>query len=276
MCCFVIPAPLLAIKRSRTIKGTVIASALVVAGMWLERFLIIVPTLAQPRLSFNWSTYRADMGRSHADVRDRSVISFCCMRCSQSCFRSSRCGNTKKASRPASTARLQARAHVKLNSRARDMTKPKIVVFDTRDEVLAALRELKRAGVPDSSITVMSSEPLHLEESDAPRSRIPGFAIAGGLIGAAFALALTSWTSRQVGLVTGGMPIVSPWAFGIIVFELTALGAILATLGRMIYEAGLGRPRALATYDKAVADGRIVLALDSASDGERDNVIDRT
>jgi molybdopterin-containing oxidoreductase family membrane subunit len=25
--------------------------------MWLERFLIIVPTLAQPRLTFNWGSY---------------------------------------------------------------------------------------------------------------------------------------------------------------------------------------------------------------------------
>jgi len=35
-----------------------IASALVVIGMWLERFLIIVPTLVQPRLTFNWGAYR--------------------------------------------------------------------------------------------------------------------------------------------------------------------------------------------------------------------------
>jgi hypothetical protein len=151
------------------------------------------------------------------------------------------------------------------------MAESKIVLFDTRDEVLAALRELARVGVPDSSITVMSSEPLHLEASNAPKTRIAGFAIAGGLIGAGFALALTSWTSRQVGLVTGGMPIVSPWAFATIVFELTALGAILATVGRMIYEAGLARPRALATYDKAVADGRVVMYVDCATDVECDN-----
>jgi Ni/Fe-hydrogenase subunit HybB-like protein len=58
VCCFFIPAPILAIKRLRTIKGTVIASAAIVMGMWLERFLIIVPTLARPRLGANWGTYR--------------------------------------------------------------------------------------------------------------------------------------------------------------------------------------------------------------------------
>jgi molybdopterin-containing oxidoreductase family membrane subunit len=57
ICCFIIPAPILAIKRLRTVTGTVIASIGVVTGMWLERFLIIVPTLAQPRLTFNWGSY---------------------------------------------------------------------------------------------------------------------------------------------------------------------------------------------------------------------------
>ena len=57
ICCFIIPAPLLACKRLRTIKGTMVASALIVVGMWLERFLIIVPTLTHPRLTFNWGTY---------------------------------------------------------------------------------------------------------------------------------------------------------------------------------------------------------------------------
>ncbi len=57
VCCFAIPAPLLAIKRFRTIKGTMVASVLVVIGMWFERFLIIVPTLTQPRFTFSWGTY---------------------------------------------------------------------------------------------------------------------------------------------------------------------------------------------------------------------------
>ena len=56
-CCFIIPVPILAIKKLRTITGTLIASIGIVIGMWLERFLIIVPTLAAPRLSYNWGHY---------------------------------------------------------------------------------------------------------------------------------------------------------------------------------------------------------------------------
>jgi len=48
--CFIIPFPLLAINKTRTILGTTIASAAVVIGMWLERFVIVVPTLTFQRL----------------------------------------------------------------------------------------------------------------------------------------------------------------------------------------------------------------------------------
>jgi molybdopterin-containing oxidoreductase family membrane subunit len=58
VCNFVIPFPLLAIKKLRTISGTVIASATIVVGMWLERFLIIVPPLSHKYLPYAWGTYR--------------------------------------------------------------------------------------------------------------------------------------------------------------------------------------------------------------------------
>jgi len=148
-----------------------------------------------------------------------------------------------------------------------------IRVFNTRREAVAAIHELEREGVPSSSITVMSSEPLHLEALHPPKTRIPGFAIAGGLFGAAFAILLTVWTSRRVGLVTGGMPIAPAWAFGIIVFELAALGAILATLGRMIFEARLGRRVAPADYDQAIASGRVVLTIKVAGERPKSSAI---
>src|SRR5213594_3206105 len=57
-CNFLIPFPLLAIKRFRTITGCVIAASTIVVGMWLERFLIIVPSLARKNLPYTWSSYR--------------------------------------------------------------------------------------------------------------------------------------------------------------------------------------------------------------------------
>jgi Ni/Fe-hydrogenase subunit HybB-like protein len=57
-CNFIIPFPLLAIKKLRTITGTVIASSTIVVGMWLERFLIVVPSLGTKNLPYSWSSYR--------------------------------------------------------------------------------------------------------------------------------------------------------------------------------------------------------------------------
>jgi Ni/Fe-hydrogenase subunit HybB-like protein len=57
-CNFLIPFPILAIKKLRTITGTVIASITVVIGMWLERFLIIVPPLEHKYLPYAWGNYR--------------------------------------------------------------------------------------------------------------------------------------------------------------------------------------------------------------------------
>jgi molybdopterin-containing oxidoreductase family membrane subunit len=49
-CCFVIPLVILANRRTRTVKGTVVASIAVIVGMWLERWTIVVPSLSNPRL----------------------------------------------------------------------------------------------------------------------------------------------------------------------------------------------------------------------------------
>jgi Ni/Fe-hydrogenase subunit HybB-like protein len=57
VCCFVIPLPILAFHRTRTVKGTVIASLAVIVGMWLERFTIVVPTLVNPRLPYPRGVY---------------------------------------------------------------------------------------------------------------------------------------------------------------------------------------------------------------------------
>lgn len=55
--CFVIPFPILAWRRTRTVAGTVIASISVTIGMWLERLTIVVPTMSQPRLPWARGLY---------------------------------------------------------------------------------------------------------------------------------------------------------------------------------------------------------------------------
>ena len=58
VCNFIIPVPFLAIKKLRTITGTCNASCTIVVGMWIERFLIIVPALGHKYLPYAWGHYR--------------------------------------------------------------------------------------------------------------------------------------------------------------------------------------------------------------------------
>ena len=50
LCNFVVPVLLLSFKKTRKIPGVFFSSVSVLIGMWLERLLIVVPSLANPRL----------------------------------------------------------------------------------------------------------------------------------------------------------------------------------------------------------------------------------
>src|SRR4249919_3442966 len=55
VCNFIVPFVLLGIRRLRNITTICISSVCVLIGMWLERFLIVFPTLAHPPLAAAWS-----------------------------------------------------------------------------------------------------------------------------------------------------------------------------------------------------------------------------
>ncbi|MBI3088271.1 MAG: polysulfide reductase NrfD [Candidatus Omnitrophica bacterium] len=56
-CCFAIPLVILSLPATRTIPGMVVASSTILVGMWLERFIIVVPSLINPRLPVPTSGY---------------------------------------------------------------------------------------------------------------------------------------------------------------------------------------------------------------------------
>ena len=58
VCNLVVPFTILSLKKLRTIGGCVVASCTVLVGMWLERFLIVVPSLSHKYLTYSWGHYR--------------------------------------------------------------------------------------------------------------------------------------------------------------------------------------------------------------------------
>jgi molybdopterin-containing oxidoreductase family membrane subunit len=53
----VIPIALVSLPPTRNVPGIVVASCLVVAAMWLKRYLIVVPSMATPMMPIEWGAY---------------------------------------------------------------------------------------------------------------------------------------------------------------------------------------------------------------------------
>ena len=128
-----------------------------------------------------------------------------------------------------------------------------------------AVNRLRAAGSADRKIVVMSSQPMEGYEFGHMDSRtwIWWIACVGGLLGMATALGLTWLTETSWPIDVGGLPTYAWWP-NLIIFELTMLGAILATVMTLLVTAGLGRPSSF--YDPAVSDGKILVGVANPPD----------
>jgi molybdopterin-containing oxidoreductase family membrane subunit len=52
-----LPIVLLALPRTRTVRWIVTAAVLVNLGMWLKRFIIVIPSMALPLMPYEWGSY---------------------------------------------------------------------------------------------------------------------------------------------------------------------------------------------------------------------------
>jgi hypothetical protein len=142
-------------------------------------------------------------------------------------------------------------------------------LYDDPHVAQQAVDNLREAGVADAEITVISSEPFdHFEfgHRDAATA-MPWIATVAGAIG----LGLTYWllgaSQRSWPLVTSGMPVVPLWTNLIIIFEMTMLSAILATVVTLIYTAFVSERGKL--YDPEVSDGYILVGVEKPADAAK-------
>jgi hypothetical protein len=133
-----------------------------------------------------------------------------------------------------------------------------------------AVDNLRAAGVADQDITVISSEPFdHFEfgHRDA-KTAMPWVAVAAGATGLVLSYYLLAAGQRAWPLVTSGMPIVPLWSNLIIIFEMTMLSAILATVIYLFVSVGLPS-RGGKMYDPEVSDGYILVGVENPTDAAR-------
>ena len=134
--------------------------------------------------------------------------------------------------------------------------------FSQPNDARLAIRRLMQEGVQADDMEVMSSQPIHGEPflPEKNPTKLRTWALCGAAIGLLGGFALATVTALNYPLVKGGMPIVAPWTVGLITYETTMLGAVLATLVGLLVELRLPNYKNL-PYDAAVVDGGIVLAV---------------
>jgi hypothetical protein len=139
-------------------------------------------------------------------------------------------------------------------------------LYPDPNSALRAVDGLRAAGLDDRAITIISAEPMEhhpLGERDKATWMF-WIASGGGAVGLLVATWLTRMTEMAWPLPTGNMPIVSWWTNLIIMFELTMLGGIVATVITLLVTAGLPARRSK-LYDREVADGKILVGVENPS-----------
>lgn len=140
-------------------------------------------------------------------------------------------------------------------------------LYDDPHVAQQAVNNLRAAGVADAEITVISSEPFdHFEfgHRDAA-TPMPWIAAGAGLAGMIATYYLLGASQLSWPLETAGMPIVTLWPNLIIIFEMTMLSAILATVVTLLVAAGLPS-RGGKLYDPEVSDGYILVGVENPAD----------
>jgi hypothetical protein len=126
-----------------------------------------------------------------------------------------------------------------------------------------AVNGLYAAGIAEADVIVMSGEPFEAQPFAHRDSATWLWYIAclGGFVGLVSAAWLTRMTELAWPLPTGNMPIVAWWPNMIVIFEMTMLGAILATVLTLFVTAKLpGRLPKL--YDAEVTNGKILVGVE--------------
>ena len=137
--------------------------------------------------------------------------------------------------------------------------------FRETEEVAAAVAALRGQGIDPEHLEIFSGKPVELEPGllDRP-SHMSLFAVLAALAAGTGMTAFMFYTQQDYPLVTGGMPLNSGWATGVVTFELTMVGAILGTVFMFLWESGLFRRSAHPTPE--LPDDGMILQVDCPTD----------
>jgi ActD protein len=112
--------------------------------------------------------------------------------------------------------------------------------FHEMQSAAAAILELKANRFSPEDLVVYSDEPVEFPRGVLDRpSRMSLASVLGAISFLLLAVSFVYFTQLNYPLVTGGMPLFSFWATGIIFYEMTMLGAIVVTFAWFLKESGV-------------------------------------
>jgi Protein of unknown function (DUF3341) len=147
-------------------------------------------------------------------------------------------------------------------------------LYSDPDAAQRAVNGLKTAGgslgIGERQIVVVTGEPYDGYDFSDEHSQTHIFLLAsiGGIVGAILGYWLTRFTQLSYPLNTGGMPIVTSWTNGIIIYEMTMLGAIVWTLVTLLVTSGLPH-FGKSLSDPAIWNGKILVGVADPPDQAR-------
>lgn len=137
-----------------------------------------------------------------------------------------------------------------------------IAVFADPDAASGALAALRAEGVTAARVASPAPYPAVDQTGHPGPWRVLGWvALVGGLTGLGCAMALEVITSRSLGQIVGGKPVVAWTAFGVVMFEMTMLFAGVSTLITLVLLAARTRRDVSRRARDAVTSDRIVVVV---------------
>jgi hypothetical protein len=155
------------------------------------------------------------------------------------------------------------------------MTTSILGLFQQPEPAADAMDGLKEAGFDLGTFDVLTGTPYPEGAfgEHVPQHRLFRFPAFGAIIGFTLSVFLTSVTQLAYPMVTGGKPILSIFAMLIIMYEMTMLAGVIATVIGIVFESRLPNMKP-GIYDTRITEGWIgvVITFDDDSkvaDAER-------
>jgi hypothetical protein len=138
--------------------------------------------------------------------------------------------------------------------------------FLNQESTLRALLDLKVKGFTAADLAVFSDNPIEFPHHVLPRPSHMSLAVVTGAITLCLlVIGFVYFTQYNYPIVTGGMPIFSFWATGVVFYELTMFGAIVTSFFCFLRESGLLR-RGRRSAAPVVKPGVISLRIECGAD----------